>query len=116
MKATNIQTQAARSTDPETSHMAAEEVTKSGKRETHIKILTDVVNDNPGMTSKEIAFMLQDKYPELDRHEVARRLADAKGCSLQQGTVRKCRLAKRMCVTWWPIRVQSMPVQKTEAA
>jgi len=99
---TNIQTQAARNTDPITSHMAADDVTVSGKRQTHVRILSEIVANNPGMTSAEIAFMVSDKHPDLNRHEVARRLADGKGCTLRQGVSRKCRRSNRMCITWWP--------------
>jgi hypothetical protein len=99
---TNIQTQAARNSDPITSHMAADDVTLSGKRQSHIRILSEIVANNPGMTSAEIAFMVSDKYPDLNRHEVARRLADGKGTTLRQGVSRKCRRANRMCITWWP--------------
>jgi hypothetical protein len=99
---TNIQTQAARNSDPITSHMAADDVTVTGKRQSHIRILSEVVANNPGMTSAEIAFMISDKHPDINRHEVARRLADAKGCTLRQGVSRKCRQSRRMCITWWP--------------
>lgn len=99
---TNIQTQAARNSDPISSHMAADEVTTTGKRQTHIRILSEIVANNPGMTSAEIAFMVSDKHPDLNRHEVARRLADGKGGALRQGVSRKCRRSNRMCITWWP--------------
>ena len=99
---TNIQTQAARNSDPLTSHLAADGVTVTGKRQSHIRILSEIVANNPGMTSAELAFMVADKHPELNRHEVARRLADGRGCTLRQGVSRKCRRCNRMCVTWWP--------------
>jgi hypothetical protein len=99
---TNIQTQAARNSDPIGSHMAADDVTASGKRQSHIRILSEIVANNPGMTSAEIAFMVSDKHPDLNRHEVARRLADGKGGALRQGVSRKCRQSNRMCITWWP--------------
>lgn len=100
--ATNIQTPAARNTDPETSHMAAADVTASGKRQTRIRILAEIVANNPGLTSAEIAFMVADKHPDLTRHEVARRLADGKGTVVRQGIARKCRRCERACHTWWP--------------
>jgi hypothetical protein len=100
---TNIQTQAARNSDPITSHMAANDVTTSGKRQTHIRMLSEIVTRNPDMTSAEIAFMVADKHPELTRHEVARRLADCKGTTLRQGASRKCKQSNRMCITWFPM-------------
>ena len=101
---TNIQTQAARNSDPISSHIAAGDVTASGKRQTHIRILSEIVANNPGMTSAEIAFMVSDKHPDLNRHEVARRLSDGKGTTLRQGVSRKCHRANRMCITWWPTK------------
>lgn len=102
MAATNIQTPAARRTDPATSHATAALITGTGQRQTHVRILAEVVANNPGMTSAELAFMLADKHPQLNRHETARRLADGKGTVVRQGIARKCRQCHRACVTWWP--------------
>lgn len=98
---TNIQTPAARRYDPETSHMAAAEVTRSGKRHTHIRMLADVLEIHSGRTSAELAVIVAAKHPELDRHEVARRLADGKGVVFMQGPKRLCSKTNRMCVTWF---------------
>lgn len=102
MAATNIQTPSARANDPASSHAAGSDVTRTGKRQTHIRQLAEIVAQNPGMTSAEIAFMVADKFPELTRHEVARRLADGKGTVVVQGDMRKCKACRRACVTWWP--------------
>lgn len=98
---TNIQTPAARRHDPETSHLAAAEVTRSGKRQTHIRMLAELLEVYAGHTSAELAFMVADKHPELNRHEVARRLADGKGVVFIQGPKKMCSATHRMCMTWF---------------
>lgn len=97
-----IETHNARAMDPESSHRASEAITKSSKRQRHINLLVDFVTKHPGMTSAEIAVALQ--HPDIDRHESARRLADAKGLLLKQGPARRCTACKGMalCVTWYP--------------
>ena len=82
--ATNIATPAARSGDPSSSHAAAEAVTGSGRRQTHIEILEKhLAFFGAGLTSAELAKRLSGKHPELDRHEVARRLSDGNGTCFQ---------------------------------
>lgn len=100
--ATNIQTPAARRTDPASSHLAAAEVTKSGQRQTHIRQLAELVANNPGQTSAELAFIAADSHPHLTRHECARRLPDGAGTMFTRGESRKCRQTNRLCITWWP--------------
>ena len=95
---TSIQTPAARNTDPRTSHMAAEAMTKSGKRQSNIEKCFKAVLDNPGSSSAKIA-----KVTGLDRHEAARRLADLKGLRVKQGAPEYCDVCKRECVTWWAV-------------
>lgn len=100
--ATNIQTPAARNTDPKSSHLAAAEMNKTGKRQTHINQLAQVVVANPGKTSAELAFIVADAHPHLTRHEVARRLPDGEGQVFFKGESRKCSQTNRLCITWWP--------------
>lgn len=100
--ATNIQTPAARRNDPESSHLAAAGVTKSGKRRTHIRQLAELVVNNPGQTSAELAFIAADVHPHLTRHECARRLPDGAGTMFTRGESRQCRQTNRLCLTWWP--------------
>lgn len=98
-----IKTPAARSTDPSSSHEAAEQMEKSGRRQRNIDLVVDFVKTHPGLTSKEIAVAMGN--PDIDRYEVARRLADAKGVSLRRGETRPYTACRNMkpCVTWWPI-------------
>lgn len=92
----NIQTQAARNTDPATSHMAAEEITRNGTRQTQIELVVGMVQGNPGKTSAELA-----DITGHDRYMIARRLADAEGIHVKKGEARKCEQSKRQAVTWW---------------
>lgn len=117
MTATNIATPAARATDPATSHMAADAATASGLRQSHIQQLEVVLCMYPdGRTSAEIAHIVADKFPDLNRHEVARRLADGMGISFDNvpagelrvaagepvRNVRKCAVSGRSCLVWYP--------------
>jgi len=85
-----------RSTDPVSSHSAAEELVESGH---HGKQCTGVLLalvDNPGTTSMELAVVAN-----IDRHVVARRLPDLeKGGVVSRGTIRKCKVGKRLAMTW----------------
>lgn len=89
---------AARATDPVTSHLSAAEHTDSGKRGRHIGIVIDAVRRHPGKTSAEIAPLCG-----LERHEVARRTADAEHArAIRKGEIRRCNTSGRSAVTWWP--------------
>lgn len=89
---------AARVSDPVTSHLAAAEHTDSGKRGRHIGIVIDAVRRHPGKTSAELAPICG-----LERHEVARRTADAEHAgAIRKGQSRRCDTSGRSAVTWWP--------------
>lgn len=88
---------AARVSDPVTSHLAAAEHTDSGKRGRHIGIVIDAVRLHPGKTSAELAPLCG-----LERHEVARRTADAEHAgAIRKGEIRRCNTSGRSAVTWW---------------
>jgi len=91
-----IETQAARNTDPETSHEAAELVTESNLRQTQIDRVIEMVRKDEGLTSAELA--LKNK---TCRYVLARRLADADGSDLDQGQKRKCSVSGRNAMTWF---------------
>lgn len=93
----NIQTPIAKNIDPDTSHLAADEITESGQRKRQLDIAVDLVGANPGMTRAELA-----KESGLCKFMIARRLSDAKGLLVRQGAKRKCSVDNRMVVTWWP--------------
>lgn len=92
-------TPAARNTDPVSSHLAATEVTVSGEREAQIMQVAMEVKNYIGYTSRELA-----NITGLDRYMLARRLSDAEKQSLvKKGPQRKCSIADRMAITWYPI-------------
>ena len=90
-----VQTPAARSSDPASSHEAAEHVTATGTRQRHVEIVVRAVRANPGLTSLELSPLCG-----LERHEVARRTADAETA----GAIRKGPMKRqsngRSAVTW----------------
>lgn len=90
-----IETPAARSSDPQSSHEAAEHVTSSGMRQRHIEIVIRAVREHPGLTSLELADVCG-----LERHEVARRTADAETSgAIRKGPPRR-QSNGRSAVTW----------------
>jgi hypothetical protein len=89
--------QIARTSDPITSHMAAQDVTDSGARGCHIARVTDAVQRAPGRTSAELAIICG-----LERHEAARRTSDAERVgAIRKGEPVKCTVSGRLAVTWW---------------
>ncbi len=102
-----IETPAARNTDPSTSHLAADAITKSGKRMKDAdKVLAFLINEDykgvDPMTWAEIAKGLQDIYPGegWDNYKAIKRLNDLKNINVQHGSKRKCGVGGRLCVTW----------------
>lgn len=97
----NLFSPASRRTDPKSSHSAERGVNQSGSREIQQKLIYDYVQSWPGRTSLEMTERL-----DLDRYQIARRLADLKNAGLvYQGASRKCRIGGRDSVTWWPVRI-----------
>ncbi len=87
-----------RRTDPETSSMAAQNVTQSGKRSAHVAMIVAAVTVHPGKTSAELGEIVH-----LDRVEAARRTSDAMADGMiEQGPKRTCNVCNSTCVTWWP--------------
>ena len=89
---------ASKTKDPITSYMAEEDVTLSGARDRQIDLVLSCVRRSAGKTSKELALIFS-----LDRHMVARRLADLKHKDKAfQGHIRECGVSGIKSVTWWP--------------
>ena len=86
----------ARNTDPESSHIAAHEITYSGSRTTQQIEAFNLVAAYPGHTSRELAYI-----SELDRYQMARRLSDLEHAGLvTKGPARRDETNLRMAVTW----------------
>ena len=97
----------ARGSDPETSHLAGEDLTRSGRRESQRRLVYQAVCDYPGRTSAELSAIVG-----LDRHMVARRLPDlAATGQVVRGPPRKCAASNRshIATTWRPRRIVAKP-------
>lgn len=85
--------------DPLSSHLAAQEITRSGRRGAQKRAVLEALKAAPERTSAELA-----RFAGLDRYAVARRLPDlAHDGFAEQGPMRKCRITGRPAVTWKPI-------------
>lgn len=93
-----VETPAARSTDPETSHLAAEQHTASGARAHQLAQAISAVRAFPGRTSFELALAT-----DLDRYMLARRLPEAIAAgAVKKGAAKACSVTGRQALTWWP--------------
>jgi predicted HTH transcriptional regulator len=91
------QQRVSRRDDPVSSHLAEREINRSGSRKTQQIIIYELVKMYPGSTSRELT-----QWCDLDRYQIARRLADLKNMGLvRQGPVRNCRIGGRPSVTWF---------------
>jgi hypothetical protein len=94
----NVQTPAARRTDPETSHLAAAHIIANGARGHNQRQAAEAVRNFPGRTSRELAAECK-----MDRHELARRLPECKRAgAVFIGAVKTCSISGRQALTWWP--------------
>ena len=110
----DVQTPAARSIDPETSHIAAEKHTKSGKRYAHkalvLKTLRrEYMRYGRGFTGGELTELINRSGNSMDHTEVVRRLSDMTSseaqCLMEDGKAvkRRCRVRGSMARVWVPI-------------
>ena len=88
----------ARKSDPESSHLAANEITKSGLRDSQKEIVLVAVKKYIGATSAEIAARFG-----FDRYMVAKRLPELEedGLVHKGNESRKCNISGRKAVTWY---------------
>lgn len=106
----NIQTPAARTSDPISSHLAADEMNQSGSRHVQQALVAGFLEDaykrgvikrHRGITSRELAAL----YCE-DRYMIARRLPELvtakKAVQGGKDDTRRCDISKRQCCEWWP--------------
>lgn len=93
-----VETPAARASDPVTSHLAAEEHTRSGKRGHQQSQAAAAVKALPGRTSFELALAT-----DICRFVLARRLPECvTGGSVLKGAPKHCSVTGKLAVTWWP--------------
>ena len=97
-----IETPAARASDDDTSHIAADIHTASGKRHSNMAAVVGMVTASPGHTSAELAHL--HRHLGLTRHEVARRLPEAVTAgAVTKGYKRRCAANGSLATTWWPV-------------
>lgn len=87
----------ARRRDPSTSHLAALEVTESGRASEQAAVVLDVVSRYPGLCSVEMT-----GYCDLERHQIARRLPELERDGLVRKGAPRTPLGGRPGVTWYP--------------
>jgi hypothetical protein len=90
----------ARTTDPESSHLAAEHVV-SGRAASQRAAVLVAVEEHPGLTSFELA-----AHCRLDRWQIARRLPEIERLTrlVRRGHKRVCSVSGMQALTWWPAR------------
>ena len=94
-----IATPAARRTDPESSHLAAEQHTRSGRRASQQDQAHAAVRAAPGRTSAELA-----AATGIDRYLLARRLPECETAGrVRRSTMRICTVTGRLATTWVPV-------------
>ncbi len=88
---------ATRKSHPETSRIAEENVTKSGKRAGHCRIVLNALRQHNGSTSAELA-----QYTLLTKEQVHKRMNDlVENEYIKRGGKRICSVKGTLCCTWW---------------
>ena len=86
----------ARTTDPPTSHAAADRSTRSGRRQSQRAIVWRLVLQHPDLTSAELS-----RIEGIDRYIAARRLPDLMRAGMvEQSGSRQCSVSGHSAVTW----------------
>ena len=84
--------------DPETSKLAAQKITRSGKRESQQLVLVALVKKYPRRTSAELAKL---SNGVIDRYAAARRLPELEQSGLaRKGETKYCSVTSHKAVTW----------------
>lgn len=109
----SIQTPAARSTDPETSHEAAEVVTSSGERGRQGRAVLALIRFLPGRTAGELAQdtrMYENGFlPDEDAryYAIQRRVSELEPQFVRRGESRVCSVRGTKQTTIWPVEEAS---------
>ena len=104
-----VDTPRSRQHDPETSHVAADAVRRSGALRESQLIIRDAVHRWPGRTAVELAELLngtpvreQTRPAHWWRIEASRRLAELDPVHVRRGAPRTCSVAGTHQATWHP--------------
>lgn len=97
-----VQTPIARASDPLSSHLAAEAITKSGARSDQQNKAAEAVKQFPGHTSHELAALTCGKRNVTDwRYALARRLPECETAGrVRKGPKRTCSVTGRKAHVW----------------
>ena len=88
----------ARTSDPQTSHDAADKLVKSGKRKSQVDLVVEAVARHPGLTYMELAD-LDDNT--LNAQQFSKRIPDARGEGLIESVKDKeCTVTGMWAATW----------------
>lgn len=89
----------ARKHDPETSHLAAEQIERTGTANDHRNIIAALVRQYPGSTTGELSI----HTPELTHPQIWRRMKELEEMNLViHGDRRLCKVNKTQCRPWFP--------------
>ena len=89
----------ARRSDPETSHVAAERIERSGRLRQQQAQVLDALTRWPGSTAVELS-----KASGIDRYVVSRRLPELVPKWVRRGKPRACTVAGTAQTTWYAVR------------
>ena len=93
----------AHNVDPQSSHTAAQRVTKSGARKAQAEIVFELVTANPESTAVELLAAQAAGPAALGEYQIRRRLTDLlKKGRIIQVIERPCRVRGSQMVTWSP--------------
>lgn len=93
-----VATPAARASDPDTSHEAAEQITRDGSRHQWRKQVAEAVRSYPGRTSRELARSCRIAHEILHK-----RLPECVTAGVVcKGDARRCLVTGRRTTVWWP--------------
>lgn len=96
----------ARSSDPQTSHAAADQIERTSATDHRRRLLAAVLS-HPGLTCAELA-----RQVGLDRHQCGKRLPELRQSGLiDNGPARVCSIAGSRQMVWVPV-VKTKLVQK----
>lgn len=89
----------ARTTNPCTSHLAANRIETTGTAGDHRSMLLDAVRRMPGLTAAELA-----RQVGLDRHQAGKRLPELRTAGLiDNGPARACSVSGSRQMVWIPV-------------
>lgn len=99
----DIETPAARATDPETSHEAASQITSNGERGRHQARVLALIVASPGCTAGELAEAAAEWDVGVDYFAIQRRVSELEPQFVRRGEARVCSVRGTKQTTIWPV-------------